>query len=167
MSDPVAAARQWVADNPQAPGAVHVLSALASAERYRLLAEVAEGDGSAGCKIVLGTITNNLTITSTRQKSDEEIAEAIARWLTLIQSVAEDAAAEDASAREEPTGLRVASVGDHDLDAFREFVGRPVAVLVGDRERIRTVGKLLGLNVEVVQEEWITPVGSLAATEPA
>lgn len=156
MSDPVAAARQWVADNPQAPGAVHVLAALAAAERYRLLADVAQGDGAAGCKIVLGTLTNNLTITSTSQKSDEAIAEAIARWLKLIQSVAQDL--EDA-AREEAPGLRVVSVGTHTLDDLREFVGRSAAVLVGDRERIKAVGKLLGRDVMVSEEEWVMPAG--------
>lgn len=161
-TDPVAACRQWVADNPQAPGAVHVLSALASAERYRLLAEVAQGDGAAGCKIVLGTIASNLTITSTSQKTDEAIAEAIARWLKLIQSVADDMEREDPEStpeREEPVGLRVASVGDHDLDAFREYVGLPVAVLVGSSAHIAAVASLLDRSVMVSEEEWILPAG--------
>lgn len=163
-TDPVAACRQWVADNPQAPGAVHVLSALASAERYRLLAEVAQGDGAAGCKIVLGTIASNLTITSTSQKTDEKIAEAIARWLTLIQSVAADAEAAEVE-REEPVGLRVASVGDHDLNALREYIGLPVAVLVGSRAHIAAVASLLDRPVMVSEEEWVMPEGK-APSEP-
>jgi hypothetical protein len=94
--DPVAEARQWAATNFQAPGAVHVLAALTSAERYRILSEHSRDVN--GSKVVLVTIGGEknleMYLTSPDQMTDERVGKFAADYFHLIQSVARDIARE-------------------------------------------------------------------------
>jgi hypothetical protein len=89
--DPVAEARAWATANHQAPGAEHVLAALASAARYRRLAEEATQAPPGGTRVVVVTLGgkrgSEMCLTSPHQKTDEEIAKFISDYFRLLQVV--------------------------------------------------------------------------------
>lgn len=95
VQDPVQAARDWVAKNFQAEGAEHVLSALASAERYRRLAQEAAEAPPGGTRVVVCTVGDTfraVTLTSPSQRTDEEIAKFLGDYIRLVQGIAAELA---------------------------------------------------------------------------
>lgn len=89
--DPVAESRAWATANHQAPGAEHVLAALASAARYRRLAEEAVQAPPGGTRVVVVTLGgargSEMVLTSPLQKTDEEIAKFVGDYFRLLQVV--------------------------------------------------------------------------------
>ncbi len=78
-TDPTIAARDWLATNPDAPGAEHVREALASADRYETLcAEMQEEN--PGTRVVICTFREvkdgqvRMTLTAARREDEQEIA---------------------------------------------------------------------------------------------
>jgi hypothetical protein len=84
--DPTTKARDWLAANPEHEAAVHVRAALASADRYELLAR--EMEGTTGSRVVIASPTGrSVVFTSPSRMTEERIAQFVGRYLILIETV--------------------------------------------------------------------------------
>lgn len=95
--DPTATARAWLAANPDHEVAVHVREALASADRYEMLAR--EMETATGTRVVIATLTERgPVLTSPRRKTEREIAHFLGDYLCLVETVRLDMRAAEARA---------------------------------------------------------------------
>lgn len=87
--DPTTAARTWLADHPDDPAAVHVQSALDSADRYEALCQEIGKAEPGKIRVVLATYARNgaLVLTLEDRSTEARIAEMVCRMHSLIQTV--------------------------------------------------------------------------------